>query len=115
MSLSPTCAGPRRHQDLRSETVTQPADAHREPSEKPAARGLTGSTVIVTGGATLIGQAVVRAFHARDASVAVADIDTERGQALATELGERVFFSATDITNDGRIAAFVASTAKRFG
>jgi NAD(P)-dependent dehydrogenase (short-subunit alcohol dehydrogenase family) len=95
--------------------VTQPADARKEPSEKHAARGLTGSTVIVTGGATLIGQVVVRAFHARDASVAVADIDAERGEALATELGERVFFSATDISNDGQVAGFVAETAKRFG
>ena len=94
--------------------MTQRTDAPEELAGKLATRGLTGSTVIVTGGATLIGQAVVRAFHASDASVAVADIDAERGETLATELGERLFFSATDICNDGQVEAFVAETAKRF-
>ena len=78
-------------------------------------RGLSGSTAIVTGGATLIGQAVVRAFHAAGANVAVADIDAEGGKALADELGERVFFSATDIRDDDQIEKFVAEAAKRFG
>jgi NAD(P)-dependent dehydrogenase (short-subunit alcohol dehydrogenase family) len=78
-------------------------------------RGLNGSTAVISGGATLIGQAVVRAFHERGANVAVADIDTERGEALATELGERVLFVATDIRDDTQVACFVAETAKRFG
>jgi NAD(P)-dependent dehydrogenase (short-subunit alcohol dehydrogenase family) len=78
-------------------------------------RGLAGSTAIVTGGATLIGQAVVRAFVGAGARVAVADIDVEPGEALAAELGERVFFSATDIREDGDLDAFVAETATRFG
>ncbi len=63
-------------------------------------RGLNGSTAIVTGGATLIGQAVVRAFNEAGTNVAVADIDLDRGEALAAELGGRVFFSGTDIRDD---------------
>ena len=43
-------------------------------------RGLEGSTAIVTGGSTLIGQAVVRAFCARGTSVAIADIDADAGE-----------------------------------
>jgi NAD(P)-dependent dehydrogenase (short-subunit alcohol dehydrogenase family) len=78
-------------------------------------RGLTNGTAIVTGGATLIGQAVVRAFHEHGANVAVADIDAEGGKALADELGERVFFSATDIRDDAQIDEFVGQTVSRFG
>jgi NAD(P)-dependent dehydrogenase (short-subunit alcohol dehydrogenase family) len=71
--------------------------------------------VIVTGGATLIGRAVVRAFHEQGANVAVADIDADGGQALADELGERVFFSTTDIRDDAQIERFVAQVVERFG
>jgi NAD(P)-dependent dehydrogenase (short-subunit alcohol dehydrogenase family) len=78
-------------------------------------RGLDGSTAIVTGGSTLIGQAVVRAFVERGANVAIADIDAEQGQALAAELGEHVLFSLTDIRDDAQVASFVAETAARFG
>jgi NAD(P)-dependent dehydrogenase (short-subunit alcohol dehydrogenase family) len=78
-------------------------------------RGLTGGTAIVTGGATLIGQAVVRAFHDHGANVAGADIDIEGGTALVDELGERVFFSPTDIRDDAQIDEFVAQVVERFG
>ena len=63
---------------------------------------LEGKTAIVTGGATLIGVAVVRALHAAGAAVAVADIDEERGRGLADGLGERVLFESTDIRMSSR-------------
>jgi NAD(P)-dependent dehydrogenase (short-subunit alcohol dehydrogenase family) len=78
-------------------------------------RGLANRTAIVTGGSTLIGQGVVRAFHERGTRVAVADIDTERGQALADELGANVLFSATDLRNDAMVEGFVAQVIDRFG
>jgi NAD(P)-dependent dehydrogenase (short-subunit alcohol dehydrogenase family) len=74
-------------------------------------RGLSGKTAIVTGGATLIGRAVVRAFLERGVNVAVADIDAEGGAAL----GDDVFFSATDIRDDEQIQDFVAQTVAKFG
>ncbi|RDI76071.1 Short-chain alcohol dehydrogenase [Gaiella occulta] len=78
-------------------------------------RGLRDGTAIVTGGATLIGQVVVRAFHEAGASAVVADIDAAGGDSLARELGARVFFSATDIRDDGQIERCVADTVERFG
>jgi len=78
-------------------------------------RSLTNKTAIVTGGATLIGAGVVRAFHEAGTRVMVADIDAEKGQALAENLGSGVFFRPTDITDDVQINACVAETAKRFG
>jgi NAD(P)-dependent dehydrogenase (short-subunit alcohol dehydrogenase family) len=76
---------------------------------------LEGKTAIVTGGATLIGRAVVRALHAAGAAVAVADVDDEGGLSLAAELGERVLFEPTDLRDDTQLESFVAATVERFG
>ena len=78
-------------------------------------RDLTGRAAIVTGGSTIIGQAVVRELHGRGAAVAIADIDAERGEPLAAELGDTALFSRTDITDDAQVEAFVAAVADRFG
>lgn len=78
-------------------------------------RGIEGKTAIVTGGATLIGNAVVEAFAEEGANVAVADINEEGGRALAERLGDRVWFDPVDITDDARLDAFVSATAERFG
>jgi NAD(P)-dependent dehydrogenase (short-subunit alcohol dehydrogenase family) len=76
---------------------------------------LDGKTAVVTGGATLIGRAVVEALHAAGAAVAVADIDEEGGRSLAEALGERVLFERTDIRDDALVERFVAMTEGRFG
>lgn len=77
--------------------------------------GLSGKTAIVTGGATVIGAAVVRALCGSGAAVAVADIDEPGGHQLAEELGERVLFVPTDIRDDGQIEHLVRQTVQRFG
>ncbi|MDB5999547.1 MAG: short-chain dehydrogenase [Rhizobacter sp.] len=81
--------------------------------------GLNGKSAIVTGGATLIGAGVVRAFHAAGVKVVVADIDAERGQALADELaasaGGHVSFLRTDITDDAQVQACVDHAAAQHG
>jgi NAD(P)-dependent dehydrogenase (short-subunit alcohol dehydrogenase family) len=76
---------------------------------------LSGRTAVVTGGATLIGAAVVRSLCAAGARVAVADIDEEGGRKLTEELGTDVLFRPTDIRDDGQIQQLVRETADRFG
>jgi NAD(P)-dependent dehydrogenase (short-subunit alcohol dehydrogenase family) len=76
---------------------------------------LDGKTAVVTGGATLIGRAVVRALHDAGAAVAVADVDEAGGASLAAELGERVLFLRTDLRDDSQLEEFVARTVERFG
>jgi NAD(P)-dependent dehydrogenase (short-subunit alcohol dehydrogenase family) len=78
-------------------------------------RGLSGRTALVTGGATVIGAALVRAFREEGVGVAVADIDVEGGRALAAELGDGCLFVETDIRDDAQVAAFVQAAADRFG
>jgi NAD(P)-dependent dehydrogenase (short-subunit alcohol dehydrogenase family) len=77
--------------------------------------GLEGRTAAVTGGSTLIGQAVVRELHRHGMAVAIADVDDPPGEALAEELGERVLYRHTDITRDDEVAAFVEEAVGRFG
>jgi NAD(P)-dependent dehydrogenase (short-subunit alcohol dehydrogenase family) len=76
---------------------------------------LEGKVGIVTGGSTVIGRAVVRELHAHGAAVAIADVEPEGGEALAEELGDRVVFTRTDITDDSRLQACVDDTVERFG
>jgi len=78
-------------------------------------RGLDGKTAIVTGGATLIGATVVRAFAAAGTNVVIADIDEDGGRRVADELGDAVLFVPTDIRDDAQLGALVAATVERFG
>ncbi|NMG36464.1 SDR family oxidoreductase [Azoarcus sp. TTM-91] len=78
-------------------------------------KGISGKTAIVTGGATMIGEAVARALIAEGARVVLADIDTAKGDAAAARLGASARFIATDVTDDKQIAACVAATKDAFG
>ncbi|HEX7045385.1 MAG TPA: 3-hydroxyacyl-CoA dehydrogenase [Burkholderiales bacterium] len=73
---------------------------------------LKESTFIVTGGASGLGAATVRRFHAAGARVVIADLNVEAGQKLADELGERAVFCKTDVTSEADAEAAVAAAAK---
>jgi NAD(P)-dependent dehydrogenase (short-subunit alcohol dehydrogenase family) len=77
-------------------------------------RGLSGRTAVVTGGATLIGQAVVRAFPEAGANVAVDDIDEAAG-ALTAGLGAQGLLVNTDLRSDEQIDTFASRTVECFG
>lgn len=59
---------------------------------------LDGKVALVTGAAEGIGAAIARRFAVEGAIVCVADIDRDKGQALAGELGEPAFFVLLDVT-----------------
>ncbi len=77
--------------------------------------GLAGKVAIVTGGSTLIGAAVVRAFHQAGTRVVIADVDAAGGQKLAKDLGDGVLFVRTDLADDAQIASCVEQAVKKFG
>ncbi len=72
---------------------------------------IEGSGALVVGGASGLGEATARALHARGAHVLVADLDAERGAALAAQLGERARFAAADVTRPEQLEEAVALAA----
>ena len=70
---------------------------------------------VVTGAAGGIGEAYARALHAEGASVVVADMDADRGEAVADDLGERGLFVRTDVSDPESAKAMVEAVTERFG
>jgi len=59
---------------------------------------IDGAAALVSGGASGLGEAVVRALASRGARVVIVDLARERGEALAQELGTSVSFVPCDVT-----------------
>jgi NAD(P)-dependent dehydrogenase (short-subunit alcohol dehydrogenase family) len=66
---------------------------------------LDGIGALVAGGASGLGEATARALAARGARVAIADLNEERGAALAGELGAT--FAKADVTDEEQVHAAV--------
>lgn len=73
------------------------------------------NTFIVTGGASGLGEASVRALHKAGANVVIADLNVEAGEALAAELGGRTVFARTNVADVADATACVATANARFG
>jgi NAD(P)-dependent dehydrogenase (short-subunit alcohol dehydrogenase family) len=70
---------------------------------------LNGTSAIVSGGASGLGEATVRELAAAGATVVVADLNDERGKAIAGELGG--VFAHTDVSDEDSVAQAVAAAA----
>jgi 3alpha(or 20beta)-hydroxysteroid dehydrogenase len=76
---------------------------------------LQGSVVLVTGAARGQGAADVRLFVREGASVVLADVLADEGDALARELGEQAEFVVMDVRDEQAWKAAVETTLERFG
>lgn len=76
---------------------------------------LKGRTVFVTGGATGIGAALVRAFGAQGGRMAFVDLDEAAGQGLAGELGAAVWYRRCDVTDAAALQAAIRDAAQALG
>ena len=74
-----------------------------------------GKTALVTGGASGIGEAIVRRLIAEGGSVAVGDLNEERLAALAAEFGSAVATMRCDVTCEKDVARLVALAVESFG
>jgi NAD(P)-dependent dehydrogenase (short-subunit alcohol dehydrogenase family) len=75
-----------------------------------AGMDIKGSSAIVTGAASGIGAAVARRLAAQGAIVVVADLQADKGEALAAEIGG--VFAQVDVTKTDQITAAVEAAAE---
>ncbi|MCP1335465.1 SDR family NAD(P)-dependent oxidoreductase [Futiania mangrovi] len=65
---------------------------------------LKDKVAVVTGGASGLGEAVVRDFAAQGARVAIFDLNADRGAGIVADLGsDRVSFHAVDVTDEASV------------
>ena len=76
---------------------------------------IQGTGALVVGGASGLGAATTRRLHEEGASVVIADLNAEKGEALAAELGERARFVEANVMEAGPVEAAVAAAAEADG
>ena len=77
---------------------------------------LKGKVAVVTGGASGLGEATVRAYIAKGAKVAIFDMDETRGLMLLDELGsEQLAYCNVDVTDEDSIKAAIDAVVKEQG
>jgi NAD(P)-dependent dehydrogenase (short-subunit alcohol dehydrogenase family) len=76
---------------------------------------LEGTPALVAGGASGLGAATARLLAQRCARVAIMDLDGDRANALADELGGDAVAFKADVTNEAEVEAAVAGTVEAFG
>jgi NAD(P)-dependent dehydrogenase (short-subunit alcohol dehydrogenase family) len=62
---------------------------------------------VVSGGASGLGAATTRALAARGTAVTILDLQADRGEALAAELGGHTTFVRTDVTDEESVQAAI--------
>ena len=82
--------------------------------------GLAGKNIIVTGGGSNIGRAIVHAFAAEGSNIVIAELAPAQGEQVAAEVavmatGSKVKVVATDVTDPESVAAMVEQAASAFG
>lgn len=70
---------------------------------------------LVSGGGSGLGAATVRRLVAEGVRVVIADLDVERGEALAAELGEATAFHSTDVREEAAVGAAIGIAVERYG
>lgn len=76
---------------------------------------INGKVAVVTGGASGLGQAAVRALCARGGRVAIFDLNEQAGQGMIDELGTSVIFARVNVADEASVAAGIAQTLEAFG
>jgi len=74
---------------------------------------IAGKSALVAGGASGLGEATARTLSGAGAAVTIADLNAEKGEVLAAELGAT--FVAADVTDEAAVSTAVENAAGREG
>jgi len=76
---------------------------------------LRDKVAIITGGAQGIGEAYARRFAKEGAKVVVADVNAEKGEAVARSIGGDAVFERVDVSSEADTKRLTKAVADRFG
>ncbi|OBF27550.1 oxidoreductase [Mycobacterium sp. ACS1612] len=76
---------------------------------------LAGEVAVVTGGASGLGEGLVRRFAAEGAKVVIGDVDVDSGRALAAELGDNALFVEADVADFDQVGRLVSTAVESYG
>ncbi len=76
---------------------------------------LSGKVIVVTGAASGIGHGVASFLREAGASVVLTDLDKEKGEKAAREMGEGAFFLPCNVTSNEDCRALGAALKEKFG
>src|SRR2546422_4426953 len=76
---------------------------------------IENKVVLVTGGASGLGEACVRLLSQAGAKAVIADLNKEAGDALAHELGTSAVFVTTNVVEEASVQAAVQAALETFG
>lgn len=76
---------------------------------------LDGKVAVITGGASGIGEASVRLFVEEGARVVIADMQRERGESLAAELGDAARFVQVEVRQEDQVKGAIDTATNEWG
>jgi len=76
---------------------------------------LKDKVALITGGAAGIGKATAQLFAKEGAKVVICDVDEERGQALAAELGGECSFYKVNVADRQAVQEWVDDVVEKYG
>ncbi|MEM8499810.1 MAG: 3-hydroxyacyl-CoA dehydrogenase [Pseudomonadota bacterium] len=76
---------------------------------------ISGKSAIVTGGASGLGRATVMLLASKGAKVAIFDMNDEKGNTLAAELGDNVRFYNVNVSSEESVQAAISNVMDAFG
>ena len=76
---------------------------------------LDGRVAVITGAASGIGAQTARLFASEGARVVIADMQADKGQAMADELGDAGIFHQVDVRSEEDIAAMLDTAVAEWG
>ncbi|MDD3174179.1 MAG: SDR family oxidoreductase [Herbinix sp.] len=78
-------------------------------------KGFQDYVVVITGGASGIGEETVRVFVERGAKVIIADMNEDRGKDLAVQLGDAATFYKVDVSDSEQVKAMFNFVDQHYG